>query len=370
MNKNQLSKLIRFLFVEKKYGVKEINHDDIWLLKIGCDFPIICVVLNERKNKNYYEEKYQEYAKLLKSEQPLLLINSHDINEKPYAYQDTLETTFIQELLVRENYHSNMPDVMLGILQYRFKNKFGFIRWITLLTGFISLMVLYGSFYLVGDTLQYLFGGYFRYAILNWHESYRIVTMLFNTVNPYLLLVYLVILYYYEQVFTIEYNRKTFGVLILLNTLISSFLLILLNVEVIQSGLSSLVMSLSIITLMKFYYFWYKYPELRKPVIQRFTIFQFLTISFVLMNDLMAGVVGVIMGVLCGFYVIAKDDSFLFKNYLISIIILILSLGIVSIKSLEKKEIHSEIKNQLKNSIIENEYYQNKINELEKYDGK
>lgn len=370
MNKNQLSKLIRFLFVEKKYGIKEINNNEIWLLKIGCDFPVVCVVLNERKDQNYYEKKYREFAMLLKSEQLLLLINSKNLNGKSYVYQESLENTFIQELFLRKSYQDNVPDIMLGILKYRFKSKFGFIRWLTLFIGFVSLIMLYLVFYVVGDQHQFLLGGYFRFAMLNWNEPYRFITMLFNTSNPFLLLVYLVILYYYEQVFTIEYSRKKFGLFIVLNTLISSFLLMVLNVEVIRSGLSSLVMSLSIITLIKFYYLWFKYTGLRKPFAYRFTLYHFVVLGFVLFNDMMAGIVGSIIGILGGFYVIAKDDLVLFKNYLISILILILSLGVISIKSFENKAINSEIKRQLKNGIIENkfyQYYQNKINKLEKH---
>lgn len=366
MNKNQLSKLIRFLFVEKKYGIKEITNNEVWLLKIDSEFPIICVVLNERKDQSHYDKKYKEYALLLQSNQPLLLINKKNIEKNDYTYQQGLETTFIQELLIRESYKSSMPDFMLGILQNRFKNRFGFIRWTTLLIGFISLVMLYLSFYNIGDQSQYLFGGYFRYGILKWNEYYRMITMLFSSNNLFLLIVCLMLLYHYEQIFSIEHGRKLFIIFIILNTLLTSILLILLKVEVIESGLSSLVMSLSMVTIIKFYYLWFKYPKIRRSYVYPFVVFQFILILFLLINDTMSAIVGGMIGLLFGLYFIVKEDSTLLKNYIISFLILVISLGYVFVNGHQFVKIESKILNQLKNSNIENQYYKIKIEMLER----
>lgn len=370
MNKNQLSKLIRFLFVEKKYGVKEITNNEIWLLKIDSEFPIICVVLNERKDQSHYDKKYKEYALLLQSNQPLLLINKKNIEKNDYTYQQGLETTFIQELLIRESYKSSMPDFMLGILQNRFKNRFGFIRWTTLLIGFISLVMLYLSFYNIGDQSQYLFGGYFRYGILKWNEYYRMITMLFSSNNLFLLIVCLMLLYHYEQIFSIEHSRKLFIIFIILNTLLTSILLILLKVEVIESGLSSLVMSLSMVTIIKFYYLWFKYPKIRRSYVYPFVVFQFILILFLLINDTMSAIVGGMIGLLFGLYFIVKEDSTLLKNYIISLLILVISLGYVFVNGNQFVKIESKILKQLKNSKIENQYYKIKVEMLERKYGK
>lgn len=366
MNKTQLSKIVRYLFVEQKYGVKEINKDDVWLLKLDVDFPIVCVVLNEHKDATYYQKKYEVYAKLLQIEKPLLLINSTLHEQETFVYHERLESTFINELLIREQYLSNFPDYMIAILQTRFKSKFGFVRWISLIIGFATIFTMFYAQFNFSEATHFLAGGYFRYAILNWQEHYRIITMLFSSNDIILTAIYLLMLYHYEYTFSLEHSRTKFLIVIVANTLITAFLLILFNVEIINVGLSSLIMCFAAQAVFNYIYLTFKYSNMRVRIPFQFMFMHVFLFSTIFISDPASFQIGLVSGLLAFWFTRVKNDKVLLINFSVAMVVLSGIMGYVFVKQTETKQINVEVRHTLNSTKIKNEYYKFKINQMEK----
>lgn len=64
MNKTQISKVLRYFFVEKKYGIKSFDTNAIWLLKLDEKYPIVCIAITQQSEQEY-QQRWEEYKTLL-----------------------------------------------------------------------------------------------------------------------------------------------------------------------------------------------------------------------------------------------------------------------------------------------------------------
>lgn len=364
MNKSQLSKIIRYLFIEKDYGIKEVTNNEVWLLNPKADFPIICVVVYPHKKDNYYEEKYREYQKLLGTSKQLLLVNHENIVMKDYICPQKIEDTFLNNVVQSEYFQSDFPDYMLGMLQRQFQHKLGYASWISIFVGIISFIVYCVSLYVTNSEVSFLIGGYFRYAILNWHEYYRVITSIFSNTNLVLFIIYSIALYYYEYIFSIEHSHFRFGLILLFATLFSNIAFIYVGIEVVLNGLASSIMALATIHLLKFTLLWSKFPDARKNVRMRYIIIQYILLCILAVNDMPSFIAGGILGVFAFIYMRVKRDRILYINFMIAVMILMVGICVTT-NEINTNTIDRKIYYKLKKNCFDIKYYENKVNRLE-----
>lgn len=364
MNKSQISKIIRFLFTEKEYGIKEVSDDEVWLLNAQAEFPIICVVVYPRKDQTYYEKKYREYQKLLGTNATLLIVNDEKITKKSYMFQENLNTTFINEVLLREYYQSSFPDYMLGMLQRQLKHTYGYISWISIFVGITTFIISMIALNYCNQEVSFLVGGYFRYAILNWNEPYRLITSIFSNNNIYVFIIYFIALYYYEYVFSIEHSHFRFGLILFFATLFSNIIFIYADIEIIANGLASSIMSLATVYLLKFTYVWTKFPEERKNIRLRYIALQYVLLFVISVNDMPSFLVGGVLGVFCFVYMRVKRNRVLMYNFIVLIGISICGVAMIS-SEVNTTTIDNKIYYKLKKNRFDIKYYDNKIERLE-----
>lgn len=365
MNRSQLSKIVRYLFVEKKYGIKSISKHEIWLLKEGVEYPIICVILKQRKQRQYYDEKLKEYQTLLQSNQQGLIVNANNLH-LDVEYEHNLENTFISELFLREDYHSILPDSMINFLTKKLQPHYFNFAWITLLITCIALTLMYFQIQL-NPTSDFLIGGYFSYAIIEWQEFYRIFTMPFYNRDLLILIISVFVLSQMEKRYLLEYNRKIFSIVLLFLTSLSTLLALMLKITLIEHGVLLMSTGLVVIALFRLGYLMLVFKQFRRINYQISLLLKVIILAIVYVISPNIFMIALLAGMMMSMFVLSINHFKMMVNTLLALLLFYgISLNVIFKQLLPPLQI--DVRKQLENHRLP--FYEKQIQELIKQYGK